>query len=257
MNKKEKELELRIAQLESENTELRKLSSLLAGRTALAWMGLTSAVWRHSLEGYAINIFNSVTLIRRKTNNSVDVKYILEKLNAIERQALKILEKPIAPPLSSKDGIEIVNINDLLQERVSQLKEGQLHSDVNVLFNLDMDHEILVRTSPQWFARVVDIIIDNAVEAVSDSKQKNILISTVAINDNIEIYIEDNGRGVSKHHLSKIFVDPISKKVGEKGLGLGLLIVKMILQAYSGDITLERTDSNGSIFKISFPRVIK
>jgi signal transduction histidine kinase len=218
---------------------------------------LVSTAWRHSIEGHAINIRNSVYLIRQRLNIGVDIEYIIRGLEIIENQAQKIIEKPITPPLSSEEGVEIVSINDLLRERVSQLRENEPYSHVNVTFKLDPDNKILVRASPQWLTRAVDILIDNSIHAMSDSEQKNISISTSVTHDEVVIYIEDTGRGIPKELLPTLFAEPISKEDGKKGLGVGLLIAKMIFQAYKGDIVLERTDTNGSVFKISFPQAIK
>jgi GAF domain-containing protein len=95
--------------------ELKHTKGLVGARTALAWMGMANSAWRHSIEGYAINICNAITLLRQEIQSPpiglASQQTIENKFDLIERLATQILEKPITPPLSSEEGVEVVMVN--------------------------------------------------------------------------------------------------------------------------------------------------
>ena len=70
----------------------------------------------------------------------------------------------------------------------------------------------------------------------------------------LQIIIEDNGAGIKKENLSKLFMDYSKldehKKINKKGTGLGLSICKKIINKMGGEVTVESTEGVGSKFII-------
>lgn len=236
--------------------ELKQTKGLIGSRTALAWMGMANSTWRHTIEGYAINIRNVITLMRQdaqKVNPSLEQNMLLEKrLQLIESQAVKILEKPITPPLSSEEGLETILINDLVRERLSQLGEDISFSDVSLTMELAAT-SAKVQISPDWFRRALDILIGNAIDAMSDCEHKNLLVSSRLVLDNVEIVVRDTGRGISPELQEKIFKGQIEKPEGSKGFGMGLLMVEAIMQAYRGGVKLDTSVAGSTTFILYLP----
>ena len=79
-----------------------------------------------------------------------------------------------------------------------------------------------------------------------------ISIEVLEINDNIEIYIRDNGTGIDENDIPNLFKPYFSKRQG--GTGLGLAIVKKIVEEHSGTITAGNNEAGGAYFKIILPR---
>ena len=90
------------------------------------------------------------------------------------------------------------------------------------------------------------------------SKTKKVDISLVALPDKIRLSIKDYGIGIKKEHLNKIFerfyrVDKDrSRKLG--GSGLGLSIVKNIIELHKGTIRVKSVVNEGCDFIIEFPK---
>ncbi len=97
-------------------------------------------------------------------------------------------------------------------------------------------------------------IFSNAIDAIE--KDGIITISTSSNDNQIQINIEDNGKGISEENINKIF-DPFftTKSVG-KGVGLGLSITFGIIQEHHGKIEVKSTENVGTIFTISLPCVL-
>lgn len=236
--------------------ELKRTKGLVGARTALAWMGMANSAWRHAIEGYAINIRNTITLTRQDINKGdidlAEQQKLEKRFVVIENEALKILEKPITPPLSSEEGAEIILINDLISERLSQLWEDDSYHNVTTNIKLARTN-VKVKVSPEWFRRALDILIDNAVDAMADAQERKLTITSRVSGNKVEIVISDTGRGISPELQEKVFKELIEKQKGAKGFGIGLLMVQAIMQAYKGDARIYSSDSNGTTFILSLP----
>lgn len=90
-------------------------------------------------------------------------------------------------------------------------------------------------------------LLKNAWEAVPIPGGK-ISFSVIPENSGIRIDIRDNGCGISKEQQATIFQPFFTTK--ESGTGLGLAVSKQIAQAHSGDISLESTPGQGTVFHI-------
>jgi len=100
-------------------------------------------------------------------------------------------------------------------------------------------------------------LIDNAVKYSSDLKESYVKVYSVPDNNNFVYCIEDNGIGINPNHKEKIFeifhrLNPDSSVTGE---GLGLSIVRRIVQKLNGNIWLESELNSGCKFYVSFPKI--
>jgi two-component system phosphate regulon sensor histidine kinase PhoR len=99
-------------------------------------------------------------------------------------------------------------------------------------------------------------LLDNAVK-YTDTK-KTVRVLAQAVNDEIQIQVQDQGIGIEDKHLPRLFerfyrVDKARSRA-QGGTGLGLAIVKHIAQAHGGHITVESRLGEGSRFTIHLPR---
>lgn len=248
----QEELEQKIAKLEAEIVSLKEGKYLLSARTALAWAGMVSSAWRHAINNYALTIGDLVGLLRRDLQSKIDFERVNERLTKIEQIADQIRQKPIFPPLSSEEGLETVDVVDLIRKRINQLGESEPYSSIEM--NLQpINNPVSARISPEWFRRGLDMLVDNSIEAMTSSNIKRLVIRVLEIDDQIQIIIEDTGYGVPDNVIPFLFKQPISQNRKKKGLGLGLLMAQMIFQTYGGDLQLTNTGSQGTTFTINLP----
>ena len=237
--------------------ELKETKGLVGGRTALAWMGMANSTWRHSIEGYAINIRNNATMLRRNLKKlSIDEtaqKPLQKNLIRIETEAARILDKPITPPLSSEEGLEVVLINDLLKERLEQLWRNDLYQDITYRLRLAKTARAKVRVSPEWIRRAFDLLVENAAQAMAKAPQKILTISTRKVQDQVKINIQDTGIGIAPEVEARLFQERIDSSKTHGGLGMGLLMVQAIIQTYGGDICIDETGLEGTTMVVSLP----
>jgi two-component system phosphate regulon sensor histidine kinase PhoR len=100
-------------------------------------------------------------------------------------------------------------------------------------------------------------LMDNAVKYSREHVPPEIRVSTQTAGRNIRIRIEDNGIGMNKETLSRIFEKFYRAHTGNvhnvKGFGLGLSYVKSMVDAHGGRIKAESISGKGSVFTVDIP----
>lgn len=234
--------------------ELRRTKGLVGARTALAWMGMASSAWRHAIDKHAVTIREQSKLLRMEMHKpSLCLKSIGEKLDTIERLATQILEKPIVPPLSREEGVELVGLNDLVSERARQLWQNEPYRKAKLRLDLQLSGAATVRVSPEWLRRAFDVLVENAVEAVANREVREITIGTRPAGDGAEIFVSDTGPGIPEEIQKKVGMEAIEKPEDAKGLGMGLLIAQTIVQTYDGELRVGLTGPTGTTMVIWLP----
>lgn len=141
-------------------------------------------------------------------------------------------------------------IGEMLENYELQLqdKQGRVETNLNA-------HADYIEADPVHFRNLISNLIDNAVKYSND----NLLIRITTSNSgkNLVIRIEDNGIGMSKETVRRIFEKFYRAHTGNihnvKGFGLGLSYVKTILDAHHGRIKVDSALGKGSVFTLELP----
>ena len=235
---------------------LEEKERLVKSSTTLAWLGMASTVWGHSVAGHALDIRDNLKLLRKKLKEhdlEPKVQKLLDdKLNFIDEMANQIRQKPIIALLSLDEAISDVSINRLIKERVDQLWGHMPYKTVRRSLSL-AEQEPRVRCSPDWIKRMLDILIDNAVDAMADTAEPSLKISTRIVENHVEIAITDTGPGIPQDIKYKLFRQRIETHADSKGMGTGLLMVQAIAQAYMGGARVGMTGPKGTTMYVYLP----
>lgn len=190
-----------------------------------------------------MNYFSSIIKEENKRMNK-HVETILQAA-VMDRQELQLNKQPI-------------HVHDLIHEIMDnyalQLEEKQGKADLNLSARQDY-----IEADPVHFRNLISNLIDNAVKY---SKENLVLkITTHSTNKNLVIRIEDNGIGMSKETVRRIFEKFYRAHTGNihnvKGFGLGLSYVKTIVDAHNGKIKVESVLGKGSAFTLELPLLKK
>jgi len=114
------------------------------------------------------------------------------------------------------------------------------------------EEEILANFDRTQLIRVVNNLVKNAVQATANTQDPKILVGVHEEHSNVIISVQDNGVGITEENKSKIFEPKFTTKTS--GMGLGLAMVKNIVETYSGSITFTSEEQQGTIFKVTFPK---
>ena len=100
--------------------------------------------------------------------------------------------------------------------------------------------------------RIVTNLVKNAIQSIPEGKTPEIEVNLFEENGRIHIKVKDNGTGIEDAIAEKIFEPKFTTKTS--GMGLGLPMVKNIIEAYDGNIIYETILGEGSLFEVSFPK---
>jgi signal transduction histidine kinase len=146
------------------------------------------------------------------------------------------------------------NIVEVVEDIVMSVTNFTESKGLNIIFDTDTE-EIIIACDPEKIERVVLNLLSNAIK-FSD-KGDEIFISVKDKNKFVEILVEDNGIGIEEKNLDKIFdrfkqIDKsLSRNAG--GTGIGLSLVKSIVELHDGSIYAESEVGNGSKFIVTLP----
>ncbi|HET9432743.1 MAG TPA: HAMP domain-containing sensor histidine kinase, partial [Chitinophagaceae bacterium] len=188
-----------------------------------------------------MNYFSSIIKEENQRMNR-QVETIL-KAALLDRQDVNLMLKPT----HVHDVIKDIADNFTLQLND---KNGKVEMDLeatNDLIDADEVH----------FPNLINNLVDNSVKYSKDNVPPEIKISTAANGKNMTIRLEDNGIGMTKETIKRIFEKFYRAHTGNihnvKGFGLGLSYVKTMVDAHGGHIRVDSTPGKGSIFTLELP----
>ena len=165
------------------------------------------------------------------------------KASQLEKQEVDLNLKPVHVHEVIKDVVD----NFALQ---LESKNGKVEMQLNAQNDLIAADEV-------HLSNLVNNLVDNAVKYAKDNIPPLIRLSTQSNNKKFIMRIEDNGIGMSRDTVKRIFERFYRAHTGNvhnvKGFGLGLSYVKTMVEAHDGDIKAESTLGKGSTFTIELP----
>ena len=145
-------------------------------------------------------------------------------------------------PAQQIETLNVVNIVKLALDIFSE----------DYIFFYAEEEEIIAKFDRTQLIRVVTNLVKNAIQAIPDHVEPQIDVSVVSEEKYVTILVSDNGIGISEDNHSKIFEPKFTTKTS--GMGLGLAMVKNIVETYNGSITFTSQYGKGTTFKVTFPR---
>ena len=143
-------------------------------------------------------------------------------------------------------------IHGVIDNFVLQLEDKK--GKVDLQLNASND---LINADEVHFSNLVNNLVDNAVKYAKENTPPVIKLTTSSNGKNFTIRIEDNGIGMNRDTVKRIFERFYRAHTGNvhnvKGFGLGLSYVKTMVEAHDGDIKAESTLGKGSTFTIDLP----
>ena len=234
--------------------ELSKSAELLAkSERESAWREMAKQV-AHEIKNPLTPMKLSVQHLQRTwQDHAPDMDQKMERLTKTIIEQIDTLST-IATEFSNfakmpKANLEKINIERVLINSISLFRD---YAAVEIIFNNLSSLEPIVFADKEQLLRVFNNLIKNAIQSIPENKKGLIEIVLRNENNQIEIRVTDNGSGISDEAVDKIFVPNFTTKTG--GMGLGLAMVKNIIETANGRIWFETKNTQGTTFHISLPR---
>ena len=150
---------------------------------------------------------------------------------------------------------EFAKLPEKKNETLNVIKEIKslirVFNDKNEIYFHSNKDNILINFDKIFFSRIITNLITNAQQAVSDLRKPVINIDVELINKKVSISVEDNGVGIPKDKIDKIFEPNFTTK--NSGMGLGLTMVRKMVEDYKGEINVKSEEGKGTKFVIILP----
>jgi signal transduction histidine kinase len=190
-----------------------------------------------------------------------------EKINHHGRRADAIVKGMLQHSRKSSGQKEATDINALADEYLRLSYHGLRAKDksFNATMKTDFDPTIeKINVISQDIGRVVLNLYNNAFYAVGNRKKSNgfangemyeptVSVTTKKIEGHISLHVKDNGNGIPKNIVDKIFQPFFTTKPTGEGTGLGLSLAYDIVKAHGGELKVESKEGEGSEFMIQLP----
>ncbi len=220
----------------------------------LSTIGMLARWMAHEIRNPLSSLNINIELLREELGGEVQlsqkeeihslINFISYETLRLENNLKEFLDFNRLPPLK----FEWTQLNDVLDSVVRLLgPDAQIkNARVETHFQKKLP---LLRIDVSQFNLAVSNLLINSIQAVSEKGE--IHVFTRGSRKNVFIVIRDNGTGISKNHLPKIFDFMFSTK--PMGSGLGLSIAKKIISDHHGEISVKSEVNKGSTFRIRIP----
>ena len=142
---------------------------------------------------------------------------------------------------------ETVNVVDVIELTMEIFNEEYVHFKAE-------EAVIISKIDRTQLIRIITNLVKNAIQAFSEDQQnKAVCVNVKKMSDTIIVTVADNGMGIAREDFNRIFEPKFTTK--SSGMGLGLGIIKNIIENYKGTITLESQIGRGTTFTVSLPIV--
>ena len=217
------------------------------------------SAWREMAKQVAHEIKNPLTPLRlnaqliqrayQEQSPQFDEKFkkfttmLIEQVDTLAQIANEFSNFAVMP----KPKLTKVNLSDVIQNAVTLFRTTTA-SEIN--FNLLTDNDIIDADKEQLL-RVFNNLIKNALQAIIDEKNGSIEINLKEEKNGLLVQVIDNGIGMNDEQKKMIFVPNFTTKTG--GMGLGLAMVKSILENINSTISFTSIENEGTVFELRFP----
>jgi two-component system, OmpR family, phosphate regulon sensor histidine kinase PhoR len=183
---------------------------------------------------------------------------IVDESKRLGFQVEKVLQVSLFERDNSTLTFKEVDVNEMLDSVVATFKLKVESFDGNIQTDLKAP-EAEITADEMHLTNVFFNLMDNAVKYRSSDRDLKLDVSTWNEKGRLMISIKDNGIGIKKEHLKKVFDRfyrvPTGNVHNVKGFGLGLAYVKKIVENHNGTIRAESEQNSGTEFIISLPLI--
>lgn len=231
--------------VEERTAELCQMQDELIKREKLATLGQLTATVSHELRNPLGTIRSSIFSIGEKLKGkNLGVDKSLDRVSRNITRCDNIISELLDFTKAKKPNLTRIKLRDWLSAVTSELTRPPGLTLETHCYDIEAEFD------PDLMRRVVVNLYDNACDAL-DSQPGKVEISCKAVSNNLHLEVKDNGRGLPEQQLANVFEPLFSTK--SFGVGLGLAIVRQIIEQHSGNIDIASQLNQGTTLSITLP----
>lgn len=235
----------------------------------MAALGQLAGGIAHDFNNQLMSIIGNATMIQ-KTDDLERIREYAERIIHISQSTANLTKKILMFSKRESSINKPVNLKSIMDNTYNMV-ESILSKNIELSYSYQASNKVILGDEAQVESLIVNLIL-NSKDALGDSFGKitigaedTVVFSEMVLSHGeiikpgnyIKIYVEDNGKGIKKDVLNRIFEPYFTTKNKTKGTGLGLSVVFGTVKSHSGYINVESQQNEGTLFEIFLPIYVK
>jgi signal transduction histidine kinase len=235
--------------LMQKRAELETTYRELARRERMAEIGNFSMMIAHELKNPLGIIKGSIDIIAKEGVKSKVRKTMIEYIQDEVRRLNRLVEDFLSFARPKPAHKSMININQVVNKMVAMVPLQEFNEkEIALQVQLAADMREVNVDEHQLYQALLNVFT-NAVQAIPE--RGDIIISTANQKGGVVIEVTDSGIGISDEEKEKVFEPFFTKK--QRGTGLGLAVVKKIMDNHNGEIRINDRQGGGTVFSLWLP----
>lgn len=206
-------------------------------------------LWIHEIK---IPIAASKMVIENNKNEAT--KSINEELDKVENYIEQVLFYARSNTVEKDYYIKKSSLKEIVNESIKKNKNILMQEKISInIHNLDLE----VNTDSKWIGFILNQIIGNSVKYKKQNESLELEIYAKQGKQNIVLYIKDNGIGIKKGEITRVFEKGFTgtngRLIGKKSTGIGLYLCKKLCDKLGIGLELNSVENEGTETRIVFP----
>jgi signal transduction histidine kinase len=240
----------RMAERQAEETR-RQVAHM--GRMAL--VGELAATISHELRqplaAIRVNAEAGAQILARTPADTVEAREIFRSIVADDARAVELIEGVRKLLRKEEPVATTVDLNEICRDAVRLLQHDAILRNTRLELSLAADAPMVAGDRVQLQQVVLNLAL-NGLEAVSaSSSERSVIVRTESGIDHADLVVHDSGPGIPTSVQPRLFESFFSTK--PEGLGLGLVIVRSIVERHNGRVRAENHSAGGAVFSVRLP----
>jgi len=235
--------------------ERKQLEQKAQFASRLASVGELASGVAHEINNPLTAVIGYAHLLLDRKDIPVDIKRDVEVINEGAQRVAGIIKKLLVFARQTKPERTYVDINEIINTTLELRAYSLQSNNIKVILQLDPDLPMTVADPGQLQQVFLNLIMNAEAEVKLSHGGGKLSIKTEQMGDNLRVSFKDNGLGIAKENLERIF-NPFftTRKVGQ-GTGLGLSVCHGIVTEHKGRIWAESQLGRGATFIVELPIV--
>lgn len=242
-----------LTMLKRAQEDVRRFEQIALSRERLALLGELSASVAHEFRNPLLGVQHCVEDLRSRVGDDPGMKGVvdlleegLSRMDHVSGRLLRLARNDEGAARTLSDVASCVEGTCGFVRSHAQRAGVQLHTEVEP----NLPH---IKLHPERLSEALLNLIYNAIDACEPGNMVSLRVRQRPAEEKMEILVSDNGTGIPAELREKIFEAFFTTKAAGRGTGLGMTIVRRIIEAHGGTIELLEQEAKGTTFRILLP----
>ncbi len=187
-----------------------------------------------------------------------EISHYSRSLNKVLKSQFELLENLLEWSRIKTGRMEYQPVNIHLNESVTNtmglLGGNAMRKNIELINNVD--NNLILYADDKMFQSILQNILSNAIKFTNP--EGNVTVTSIEQKNKINIIIADTGIGIKKEYIELLFrsdtVHTTRGTAGEQGTGLGMMLIKEMVEKHGGSVVVESEENVGTIVTLIFPK---